>query len=213
MVFSVVLIAPSWGGMLNGLLTLKGAWHTTAYGTDPILKFMVVGRFLLRNVRTFEGPMMSIRAVNALSHYTDWTIGHVHGGALGWVGMTTFAMLYYMVPRLWKKKIYNEALVSTHFWLASFGLVIYVVAMWVAGVTQGLQWRALNPEGGLAFPQFLDTVTNLIPFYWVRTVGGAMYLVGVFLMIWNFIMTIRQSDAGPGSMASDEAEPEAVPAE
>ncbi len=188
MVFSIMLIAPSWGGMLNGLLTLRGAYDEVR--SNAILKFFVVG-ITFYGMSTFEGPMMSVRAVNLLSHYTDWTIGHVHGGALGWVGLTTFAMLYYMVPRLWKTKLYNEGWATTHFWLATVGLVIYVVAMWTSGVTQGLQWRALNENGLLKFPIFLETVTTLIPFYWVRFLGGLMYLAGALLMAVNFFLTIR----------------------
>ena len=186
-VFSVMLIAPSWGGMLNGLLTLKGAWDRVR--TDPVLKFMAVG-VTFYGMSTFEGPMMSIRAVNSLSHYTDWTIAHVHGGALGWVGFATFAMCYYMVPRLWNRPLHSQKAAELHFWLGTIGILLYVVSMWVAGVTQGLMWRAYDETGTqLVYPNFLDTVTQLIPLYWVRLVGGLMYLVSVCIMAWNFIRT------------------------
>ncbi|MCB9530240.1 MAG: cytochrome-c oxidase, cbb3-type subunit I [Myxococcales bacterium] len=187
MVFSLMLIAPSWGGMLNGLLTLKGAWDRVR--TDPVLKFLAVG-ITFYGMSTFEGPMMSIRAVNSLSHYTDWTIAHVHGGALGWVGFTTFAMCYYMVPRLWNRPLHSMKLAELHFWLGTIGILLYIVSMWTAGVTQGLMWRAYNEDGTqLLYPNFLDTVTQLIPLYWVRVVGGLMYLVSVCIMAWNFIKT------------------------
>jgi cytochrome c oxidase cbb3-type subunit I/II len=189
--FSIMLIAPSWGGMLNGLLTLRGAYDRVR--SDALLKFMVVG-ITFYGMSTFEGPMMSLRPVNALSHYTDWTIAHVHAGALGWVGFMSFAILYWLIPQLWKKaSMYSPKAVETHFWLATIGMLIYVVSMWIAGVTQGLQWRALNDNGALAYPSFLDTVTSLIPFYWVRFVGGTMYLGGALLMGWNIFMTIRSS--------------------
>jgi cytochrome c oxidase cbb3-type subunit I/II len=193
MVFSVMLIAPSWGGMINGLLTLRGAWDRLR--TDAVLKFFVVG-ITFYGMSTFEGPMMSIRAVNALSHYTDWTIGHVHSGALGWVGMTMFGMIYYLAPRLWGR-LHWPALATTHFWLATVGIVLYVVAMWVAGVTQGLQWRAIDEDGALMYPRFLDTVVSLAPFYWVRFLGGAMYLVGAILLAVNLVLTARDAARSP----------------
>ena len=187
MVFSIILIAPSWGGMLNGLLTLRGAWDRLR--TDAILKFFVVG-ITFYGMSTFEGPMMSIRAVNALSHYTDWTIGHVHSGALGWVGMVTFGMLYWLVPRLWARPLHSQSAATTHFWLATIGIVLYVVAMWTSGITQGLMWRAIDEETGLLqYPNFVETVLRLVPFYWIRLIGGTMYLSGVILMAWNFIKT------------------------
>ena len=186
MVFSIMLIAPSWGGMLNGLLTLRGAWDRLQ--TDAILKFFVVG-ISFYGMSTFEGPMMSIRSVNAVSHYTDWTIGHVHGGALGWVGMVSFAMLYYMVPRLWKRPLYSDSLATTHFWLATVGIVLYLVAMWTAGITQWSMWKALDENGQLLYPNFLDTVLRLIPFYWIRFGAGLMYLTGLLLMAFNLFKT------------------------
>ena len=185
-VFSVMLLAPSWGGMLNGLLTLRGAWDKLR--TDPLLKFWVVA-ITFYGMSTFEGPMMSIRAVNALSHFTDWTIGHVHSGALGWVGMAAFATFYYMVPKLWKNPLYSVKAATLHFWLATVGIVLYVMAMWTAGITQGLMWRELDADGQLQYPNFMDTVLQLIPLYWIRLVGGTMYLCGLLLMAWNLVKT------------------------
>jgi cytochrome c oxidase cbb3-type subunit I/II len=190
MVFSLMLLAPSWGGMLNGLLTLRGAWDKVR--VDPVLKFLAVG-ITFYGMSTFEGPMMSIRSVNSLSHYTDWTIAHVHSGALGWVGFTTFAVAYYMVPRLWKRELYSWRAAELHFWLGTIGILLYIVAMWTAGVTQGLMWRALDETGQrLLYPNFVETVNRLMPFYWARFVGGTMYLVGTCLMAWNFVMTARK---------------------
>jgi cytochrome c oxidase cbb3-type subunit I/II len=184
MVFSIMLIAPSWGGMLNGLLTLRGAWDRVR--TDPVLKFMVVA-VSFYGMSTFEGPMMSIRAVNALSHYTNWTIGHVHSGALGWVGMVSFGILYWLFPRVWKRPLALPSWPTTHFWLATIGIVLYTVSMWAAGLTEGLEWRALDTAGQLKYPNFVDVVQQLNPFYWLRVVGGGMYLVGAIMMAWNFI--------------------------
>jgi len=186
MVFSVMLIAPSWGGMLNGLLTLRGAWDRLR--TDPIIKFMVVA-VSFYGMSTFEGPMMSIRAVNALSHYTNWVIGHVHSGALGWNGMLTFGILYWLVPRLYNKELYSVGLANLHFWIGTIGIVLYTVTMWGAGLTEGLMWRALGDNGLLEYPVFMDIVNRLAPFYWLRLVGGLMFLVGVFLMAFNLIKT------------------------
>lgn len=197
MVFSLMLLAPSWGGMLNGLLTLRGAWDRVR--TDVVLKFFVVG-ITFYGMSTFEGPMMSIRAVNSLSHYTDWTIGHVHSGALGWVGFCTFGMLYWLVPRAWKKPLYSDTLATAHFWLGTIGIVLYVVAMWVSGITQGLMWRDINESGLLEYPNFVDTVTRLMPFYWIRLFGGLGYLVGVLLMAFNFIKTANGETAAAGSL-------------
>ena len=198
-VFSIMLIAPSWGGMLNGLLTLRGAWHKLR--TDPIVKFWAVA-VSFYGMSTFEGPMMAVRAVNALSHYTDWTIGHVHSGALGWVGMAAFAMLYWLVPRLWQRKLHSEALATTHFWLATIGIVLYVVAMWGAGITQGLMWRAVDEGGQLVYSNFMDTVLQLLPFYWIRLFGGLMYLGGLLLMAFNFIKTVRGGAHAPAPVAT-----------
>ena len=186
-VFSVVLIAPSWGGMINGLLTMRGAWDRVR--TDIILKFFVVG-ITFYGMSTFEGPMMSIRVVNALSHYTDYTIGHVHAGALGWNGFITFGMIYYLIPKLWKREVYSQKLMTWHFWLGTIGIVIYVTAMYTAGITQGLMWRAFNDNGLLKYPDFVETVTKLAPFYYLRALGGFMYLTGVVLSIYNIFKTI-----------------------
>ncbi len=190
MIFSVMLIAPSWGGMLNGLLTLRGAWDRLR--TDPIVKFWAVA-ISFYGMSTFEGPMMSVRAVNSLSHFTDWTIGHVHGGAIGWVGMAAFATFYYLVPRLWKTKLYSEALATTHFWMATVGIVLYIVAMWASGITQGLMWKALDADGQLQYGNFMDTVLQLMPFYWIRLIGGLMYLSGLLLMVYNIAKTVMSA--------------------
>ncbi len=190
MVFSIMLLAPSWGGMLNGLLTLKGAWNKLR--SDPILKFMVVA-VSFYGMSTFEGPMMSIRAVSGLAHYTNWVIGHVHSGALGWVGMISFGMLYWMVPRIFGREVRHPTWVSHHFWLATIGIVLYTVAMWAAGLMEGLQWRAINDAGQLANPIFLDITARLEPFLWLRLIGGTMYLVGAIMMAINFWQTIRGS--------------------
>lgn len=190
MVFSVMLLAPSWGGMINGLLTLRGAWDKVR--TDPILKFMVAA-ITFYGMSTFEGPLMSIKSVNGLSHYTDWTIGHVHSGALGWVGFMTFGMIYWLLPKLYKKELYSVKLATWHFWLATIGIGIYVATMWWAGVTQGLMWKEFNHEGLLAYPNFIDTVTKLIPLYWGRALGGGLYFVGVLFMIYNVIRTTSGS--------------------
>jgi cytochrome c oxidase cbb3-type subunit I/II len=187
MIFSIMLIAPSWGGMLNGLLTLRGAWDKLR--TDPILKFMVVA-ISFYGMSTFEGPMMSIRAVNGLAHYTNWVVGHVHSGALGWVGMITFAVLYWLWPRLYKRELYSVPAATAHFWLATIGIVLYIVSMWAAGLTEGLMWRAVDEAGLLQYPNFVDIVHQLDPFYWIRFLGGSMYLVGALLLGWNLVMTM-----------------------
>ena len=195
MLFSVMLLAPSWGGMINGLLTLRGAWDRLR--TDVILKFFVVA-ITFYGMSTFEGPMMSIKSVNALSHYTDWTIGHVHSGALGWNGFMAFGMIYYLLPRLWGVPVYSVRLMTIHFWTATLGIVIYVTSMWAAGITQGLMWRAFSPDGALKYPDFLETVTKLEPFYWLRLFGGLMYFGGMLVMVvnvWKTIATSRQTVA------------------
>ena len=199
MIFSVMLIAPSWGGMLNGLLTLRGAWDRLR--TDPIVKFWAVA-VSFYGMSTFEGPMMSVRAVNSLSHFTDWTIGHVHGGAIGWVGMAAFATFYYLVPRLWKTKLYSESLATTHFWMATVGIVLYIVAMWAAGITQGLMWKALDADGQLQYGNFMDTVLQLMPFYWIRLIGGLMYLSGLLLMVYNIAKTVMSAPSASTSNAA-----------
>lgn len=182
MVFSLILLAPSWGGMINGMMTLSGAWHKLR--TDPILKFMIVS-LSFYGMSTFEGPMMSIKTVNALSHYTDWTIGHVHAGALGWVAFITIGSIYSMFPRLvGAEKMYSTRLIDVHFWIATIGVVIYITAMWIAGVMQGLMWRATNPDGTLTYT-FIESVTQTHPFYIARLFGGLMVLSGMFIMAYN----------------------------
>ncbi|BAH40817.1 MAG TPA: cytochrome-c oxidase, cbb3-type subunit I [Gemmatimonas aurantiaca] len=186
MLFSVMLWAPSWGGMINGLLTLRGAWHKVAQ--DPILKFFVVA-ITAYGMATFEGPMLSIKSVNALSHYTDWIIAHVHTGALGWNGFMTFGMAYWLLPRLFQTEIYSKRAMELHFWISSVGIVLYVVAIYSAGVTQGLMWRAFDETGRLAYPDFVETVLKLMPMYWMRVVGGTFYIVGMFIFGWNVFKT------------------------
>ncbi len=186
MLFSVMLWMPSWGGMLNGLLTLRGAWHRVA--TDPVLKFFVVG-ITFYGMSTFEGPLLSVKSVNALSHYTDWTIAHVHAGALGWVGFMCFGMFYWLAPRLLQTPIAKPSWVVLHFWIATIGILLYVLAIYWAGLTQGLMWRAFDQDGMLQFPDFIETVTLLVPYYWIRVVGGSLYLLGAILMGLNLILT------------------------
>ena len=189
MIFSVMLWAPSWGGMLNGLLTLRGAWDKLR--TDPIIKFFVVA-VTFYGMSTFEGPLLSIKSVSALGHYTDWIIGHVHGGALGWNGFMTFGILYWMWPRLYGTKLYSVKLAETHFWIATIGILMYIVSMWVSGVSQGLFWRALDAEGYLKYPDFIEGLTNSRAMYQTRLAGGTLYLLSSFLLVWNMIMTAKQ---------------------
>jgi cytochrome c oxidase cbb3-type subunit 1 len=187
MVFSIMLWMPSWGGMINGLMTLNGAWDKIR--TDPIIRMMVIA-LAFYGMSTFEGPMMSIKSVNSLSHYTDWTIGHVHSGALGWNGMITFASLYYLVPRLWDRpRIYSLRMINWHFWLATLGIVFYASAMWVAGIMQGLMWREYGADGYLVY-SFVETVAAMFPMYVIRAVGGIFYLSGALIMVFNVWMTI-----------------------
>lgn len=186
MVFSVILLAPSWGGMINGIMTLSGAWQKLR--TDPILKFLVVS-VSFYGMSTFEGPMMSIKTVNALSHYTDWTIGHVHSGALGWVAMISIGAMYFLIPKLFNRKLYSLALVETHFWISTIGIVLYITAMWIAGVMQGLMWRAVNADGTLTY-SFVESVQAMHPFYIVRTLGGAFFFAGMLIMAYNLWRTI-----------------------
>ncbi|MEM6623566.1 MAG: cytochrome-c oxidase, cbb3-type subunit I [Pseudomonadota bacterium] len=189
MVFSIILWMPSWGGMINGLMTLQGAWDKLR--TDPVLRMLVVSVGFY-GMATFEGPMMSIKAVNSLSHYTDWTIGHVHSGALGWNGMITFGALYFLVPRLWgATRLYSLSLVSWHFWLATLGIVLYAASMWVTGIMEGLMWREVDQHGFLV-NSFADTVAAKFPMYIVRGLGGVMYLAGAIIMLWNLYQTMRR---------------------
>jgi len=188
MVFSLILLAPSWGGMINGMMTLSGAWHLLR--TDPILKFLVVS-LSFYGMATFEGPMMAIKTVNALSHYTDWTIGHVHSGALGWVGFITMGSMYYLIPRLsGKTQMYSRDLIEIHFWVATIGIVLYIAAMWIAGVMQGLMWRAVNSDGTLTYT-FVESVKATYPYYVIRLMGGLMYLAGMLVMAYNTWRTMR----------------------
>ncbi|RUW53274.1 cytochrome-c oxidase, cbb3-type subunit I [Mesorhizobium sp. M1A.F.Ca.ET.072.01.1.1] len=203
MVFSIMLWMPSWGGMINGLMTLSGAWDKLR--TDPIIRMMVAA-VAFYGMSTFEGPIMSIKTVNSLSHYTDWTIGHVHSGALGWVGMISFGAIYYMVPKLWnRERIYSLRLVAWHFWLATLGIVVYAAVMWVSGIMQGLMWREYDEQGFLVY-SFAETVAAIHPYYVMRAAGGAMYLAGMLIMAWNITMTIRgyrrEEDPMPGSIAA-----------
>lgn len=188
MMFSLVLLAPSWGGMINGAMTLSGAWHKLR--DDPILKFLIVALSFYA-MSTFEGPMMSIKTVNALSHYTDWTIGHVHSGALGWVGFISMGSLYYLIPRMFgQTKMYSTKAIELHFWIATLGIVLYIAAMWIAGVMQGLMWRALNADGTLVYT-FVESVKATWPFYLIRLIGGLLYLAGMLVMAWNVVQTAR----------------------
>ena len=192
MVFSLILLAPSWGGMINGIMTLSGAWHKLR--TDPILKFLITS-LSFYGMSTFEGPMMSIKTVNSLSHYTDWTIGHVHSGALGWVAMISIGSLYYIIPRLFGRlEMYSVRLITLHFWIATIGVVLYIAAMWIAGVMQGLMWRAVNPDGTLTY-SFVESVKSTYPFYAIRLLGGAMYFSGMLIMAYNVWKTVVGSKA------------------
>ncbi len=190
MVFSLILLAPSWGGMINGIMTLSGAWQKLR--DDPILKFLIVS-LSFYGMSTFEGPMMSIKTVNALSHYTDWTVGHVHSGALGWVGFITMGSLYYLVPRLsGRTQMYSVPAISLHFWVATLGVVLYIAAMWIAGVMQGLMWRAVGEDGSLTY-SFVESVKATYPFYAIRLLGGLLYLAGMAIMAWNVAKTAAQA--------------------
>ncbi|MEK7991907.1 MAG: cytochrome-c oxidase, cbb3-type subunit I [Thiotrichaceae bacterium] len=190
MMMSLILLAPSWGGMINGIMTLSGAWDKLR--TDPILRFLIVA-ISFYGMSTFEGPMMAIKTVNALSHYTDWTIGHVHSGALGWVAMITVGSLYYLIPRIFGRKLYSIGLVELHFWLATIGVVLYISAMWVSGIMQGLMWRAVNPDGTLTY-SFVESVAAMHPFYATRFVGGVLFLIGMLIMAVNILLTITASE-------------------
>ncbi|MBQ0756272.1 cytochrome-c oxidase, cbb3-type subunit I [Amphritea sp.] len=202
MVMSLVLLAPSWGGMINGMMTLSGAWHKLR--TDPVLRFLVVS-LSFYGMSTFEGPMMSIKTVNALSHYTDWTIGHVHAGALGWVAMISIGAVYHMIPRLWgKAQMASMALVNTHFWLATIGTVLYICAMWVNGILQGLMWRAVNEDGTLTY-SFVEALEASHPGFFVRALGGAFFLTGMLLMAYNVWQTVRKDSTAPAANASAQA--------
>jgi cytochrome c oxidase cbb3-type subunit I/II len=185
-VFSIMLIAPSWGGMLNGLFTLRGAWDKVR--EEPVLKFMVVA-ITCYGMATFEGPLLSLKSVNAISHFSDWTIAHVHVGALGWNGFLTFGILYWLIPRIYQTPLYSKKLAGTHFWIGTVGIVLYAIPMYWAGFTQAMMWKQFTPEGTLAF-QFLETVTHIIPLYIVRSIGGLLYLIGMFILVYNIAKTV-----------------------
>lgn len=206
-VFSVMLIAPSWGGMLNGLLTLRGAWDRVRQ--DPILKFMVVA-VTAYGMATFEGPMLSIKSINALSHYTDWTIAHVHIGGLGWNGFLTFGILYWLVPRLFNTKLYSIKLANFHFWIGTLGILFYAIPMYVAGITQGLMWKQFTGEGFLQYPIFLETVLQIIPMYIIRACGGGLFLVGAVVGAINLMRTARQGSFTANERAQAPAREQAV---
>ena len=192
MVFSLMLIAPSWGGMINGIMTLSGAWGKLR--TDPILKFLIVS-LSFYGMSTFEGPMMSIRTVNALSHYTDWTIGHVHSGALGWVAMVSIGSMYILIPRLYgRKEMFSVKAIDLHFWVMTIGIVLYVAAMWIAGVMQGLMWRATNADGTLTY-SFVESLNATYPFYAIRFLGGVLIMGGMLVMVWNVYRTVTRPAA------------------
>lgn len=191
MVFSLILLAPSWGGMINGIMTLSGAWDKLR--TDPVLRFLIVS-LSFYGMSTFEGPMMSIKTVNALSHYTDWTIGHVHSGALGWVGLISMGALYFLVPRfVGKKDMYSKKAIEIHFWMATIGIVFYIAALWIAGVMEGLMWRSIEADGTLTYT-FIESVKAKVPYYIIRLFGGLLYLGGMIVMAWNVVMTLKKQE-------------------
>ncbi len=194
--FSVMLLFPSWGGMINGLLTLRGAWDKVR--VDPVLKFMVVA-ITGYGMATFEGPMLSLKNVNAIAHFSDWIIAHVHVGALAWNGFLTFGMVYWLVPRLFKTKLWSLKLANAHFWIGTLGIIMYTLPMYVAGFVQASMWKQFNPDGTLTYGNFLETVTQIIPMYWMRAIGGSLYILGAFVMLYNIVKTIRQ-----GSQVEDE---------
>ncbi len=203
MLFSLILLAPSWGGMINGIMTLSGAWHKLR--DDPILKFLIVS-LSFYGMSTFEGPMMSIKTVNALSHYTDWTVGHVHSGALGWVAFISIGCVYYLIPRMFgKTEMWSVRLITLHFWIATIGVVLYIASMWIAGVMQGLMWRAVNADGTLTYA-FVESVKATYPFYAIRLAGGTLFFVGMLVMAWNVIKTVA------GGRAIEAPIPAVVPA-
>ncbi len=192
MIFSLILLAPSWGGMINGIMTLSGAWHKLR--DDPIIRFLIVS-LSFYGMSTFEGPMMSVKTVNALSHYTDWTIGHVHAGALGWVAMVTIGSTYALLPKLFaREEMYSTKLIEWHFWISTIGVVLYIAALWIAGVMQGLMWRAVNADGTLTY-SFIQSIEQSYPFYVVRLIGGTLFLVGMFIMAYNAWKTIKAGES------------------
>jgi len=194
--FSVMLIAPSWGGMINGLLTLRGAWDKVR--TNPVLKFMVVA-ITGYGMATFEGPMLSLKNVNAIAHFTDWIIAHVHVGALAWNGFLAFGMIYWLIPRLFKTKLWSTSLANAHFWIGTLGIVMYALPMYVAGFVQAFMWKQFNPDGTLVYGNFLETVSEIMPMYWMRAIGGSLYIVGAIMLLVNVVQTVRR-----GSSVTDE---------
>lgn len=204
MAFSVALWAPSWGGMINGLLTLRGAWDRVR--KEPILKFMATA-VTFYGMSTFEGPLLSIKSVNVLAHFTDWIVGHVHSGTIGWNYMLTSGMIYFMVPKLWKTKLYSERLANWQFWLATIGLILYILSMWTAGITQGLMWKAVDDQGRLVYQSFIETVIKIVPMYYVRAIGGTFVLIGFFLLIYNVYKTIKNAPVQDGEEEKFQAPP------
>ena len=194
--FSVMLIAPSWGGMINGLLTLRGAWDKVR--TSPVLKFMVVA-ITGYGMATFEGPMLSLKNINAIAHFSDWIIAHVHIGALAWNGFLTFGMIYWLFPKLFKTSLYSLRLANVHFWIGTLGIIIYALPMYVAGFVQASMWKQFNPDGNLTYGNFLDTVDQIMPMYWMRAIGGSLYIIGALVMLYNIVQTVRQ-----GTKVTDE---------
>jgi len=201
MVMSLILLAPSWGGMINGIMTLSGAWEKLR--TDPVLRLLIVS-ISFYGMSTFEGPMMAIKTVNALSHYTDWTIGHVHSGALGWVALVSMGSMYYLIPRLFNRELYSLKLVEAHFWTATIGIVLYIVSMWVAGIMQGLMWRATNSDGTLTY-SFVESVQAMHPYFIVRFLGGVFFLTGTVIMAWNIWKTIKGAKPATASIPAPAA--------
>lgn len=196
MIFSVALWAPSWGGMINGLMTLRGVWNKVR--TEPVLKFMALA-LTFYGMSTFEGPLMSIKSVNSIAHFTDWVPGHVHSGTIGWNYMFIAGMLYFLVPKLWNREIYSKGIATLQFWLATVGLVLYIISMWTAGITQSLMWRAIDANGKLVYPNFIETVVKIVPMYWVRAFGGTFVLISFILMMYNLFMTMKA-----GAVSKDE---------
>jgi cytochrome c oxidase cbb3-type subunit I/II len=193
MIFSVALWMPSWGGMINGLMTLRGVWHKVR--TEPGLRFMATS-LTFYGMSTFEGPLLSIKSVNAIAHFTDWIPGHVHSGTIGWNYMIISGILFYLVPKLWNTELYSKALANVQFWLATIGLVLYIISMWVAGVTQSLMWRAMDSDGHLVYPNFIETVVKIVPMYWVRAIGGTLVLISFLIMMYNLYKTAKQGKVG-----------------
>lgn len=196
MVFSITLWAPSWGGMINGLLTMRGAWDRVR--RDPVLKFMAAS-ITFYGMATFEGPLLAIKSLNSLAHFTDWIVGHVHSGTIGWNTMLVSGILYYLVPKLYRTKLYSEKLANTHFWTTTIGLALYIISMWTSGITQGLMWRGMDAKGKLLYPNFMETVVRIVPMYWVRGFGGLLVLIGFVIMVYNLLKTKKQ-----GSLSLEE---------